>query len=359
MKRSGRDFLHCTEPEPSAMTTRLVLGAISAEANRLATHLVRHLLGDARGRPLAEWPPQPSPPPARKTSLLGFTHMLATAAEQSGRSQLGLEMAGAEQAPEHSIFGGLFLYAPTVGEALHALTRYFPVSQTGTTVELTQSQGVARLSYEIHDPTVGDRLQDAAYTLGKVCRSLRRSAGQAWTLDQVTLAVQAPRLHEPYRRFFQAPVTFGAQSTALCFSSRLLELPIASADAQHYARFCSHLERLMPGRSEPGLLEDALRAWMVHATRWGSATLEHAAADFGVTPRTMQRRLKEQDIRFQELLAQVRMDTARRMLAESRMPVAHIAEQLGFSETSAFTRAFRSHARLSPRAFRQAALAHA
>jgi len=40
------------------------------------------------------------------------------------------------------------------------------------------------------------------------------------------------------------------------------------------------------------------------------------------------------------------------------MSITRIAEQLGFSETSAFTRAFRSHTRLSPRAFRQAALAH-
>ena len=49
------------------------------------------------------------------------------------------------------------------------------------------------------------------------------------------------------------------------------------------------------------------------------------------------------------------MQTACRLLTESRLPVTCIAEQLGFSETSAFTRAFRSHARVSPRAYRQAA----
>jgi AraC-like DNA-binding protein len=113
----------------------------------------------------------------------------------------------------------------------------------------------------------------------------------------------------------------------------------------------------MPGQTDADLLEDALRAWMTHAARWGDATLERAAADFGVTPRTMQRRLKAQGISFQAMLAHVRMEAAQRMLIESKLPVTHIAEQLGFSETSAFTRAFRSYTQQSPRAFRQAALA--
>lgn len=346
------------------MTTRLVVGAVSAEANRLATELVHHLVQGGRGRSFVQagWRPHsqhPARAAASKTSLLGFTRMLASAAEQSGRSHLGLDMACAPAGQGGGIFSDLFLYAPTVGEALQALTRYFPVGQTGTTTSLTQAHGIARFTYDIHDPAVGERLQDAAYTLGKIYRSLRRSAGDSLVLDQVTLAAQPPQSMEPYRRFFSAPVAFGAQSTSLCFSSSLLDLPIASADAQRHAQSCSRLERLMPTASEADVLEDALRAWLAHAAPQGQATLEQAAADFGVTPRTMQRRLKDKGISFQSLLAQVRMETARQLLAESRLPVTQIAQQLGFSETSAFTRAFRTHARLSPRAFRQASFAPA
>ena len=113
----------------------------------------------------------------------------------------------------------------------------------------------------------------------------------------------------------------------------------------------------MPDSHDAKLLRDALLTWLAYATRDGTATLEHAAADFGVTPRTMQRRLKDEGIRFQDLLTQVRMSAARRLLTENRMPVTGIAHQLGFSETSAFTRAFRNYTRQSPRAYRQAALA--
>src|SRR5690606_8959346 len=112
---------------------------------------------------------------------------------------------------------------------------------------------------------VGGRLQDAAYTLGKLCRSLRRAAGDNWALEHVTLAVPEPRLTAPYSHFFQAPVVFGAKNTSLCFSTKLLEQPICSADATRYADFCEHLNRLMPKCNEPDLLGDALRAWMTYA----------------------------------------------------------------------------------------------
>lgn len=339
------------------MTCHLRMGAISADANDLAADLLRRLL---RGSGGGSAPASVKPPRAqatRSTSLLGFARMLAAAAVESRRRDLGLDMACVNMAPTPSIFGELFVHAPTVGEALQALTRYFPVVQTHTTCELTRSQDVARFTYNINDRMVVDRFHDAAYTLGKIYRSLRRCVGEDWNLDHVVLAAPLPDTRESYRCFFQAPVTFGAESNALCFSSNLLERPIASADAHRYARFCARLEGMMPGCSDPDVLEDALRAWMLHVRGWGHATLEQAAADFGVTPRTMQRRLKEQGIGFQALLAQVRMESAQRMLTQSRMSVSQVAEQLGFSETSAFTRAFRSHAHQSPRAFRQAAFA--
>lgn len=341
------------------MTTRLLVGAISGEATRLATRVLDHLLSGpvARRDALSPWPAHAITDQNEQQPLLAFTRMLSHAAQQSGRQQLGLEMAAFESESTPSIFGELFTCAPTLGDALHALARYFPVSQTGTTVALTQSHGIAHLSYQIRDPAVGDPLHDAAYTLGKIQRSLRRCAGSSWRLDHVTLAVPAPGGTDAYQRFFGAPVVCNAAYTGLHFSARALERPIPTADARRYRNFCAQLELRMPRSATPGLLGDALRTWMTYAAREGRATLEQAASDFGVTPRTLQRRLQEQGVGFQDLLAQVRMQTACRLLSESRLPVTRIAEQLGFSETSAFTRAFRNHARMSPRAFRQAATA--
>lgn len=346
------------------MTASLVVGAISPQATLLAANRLSPLLRGSRcGEVVRELVQEralradDSAAARRKTSLLNFTSLLEVAAQESGRSHLGLEMAEADHPHEAGIVSDLFIYANTVGQALEDLVRFFPIIQTGTTVRLDRTHGMARFVYSIQDQSIADRLQDAAYTLGKVCRSLRRATGDAWSLDEVRMAMRAPASLQAYTRFFRAPVVFNASATALCFSEALLAMPIRTANAERYGRFCDKMARALPAGDDPGLLEDALRAWLKHAPRKWDATLEHAAADFGITPRTLQRRLRDLGISFLDLRAQVRMEQARQLLADSALSVTSIAQKLGFSETSAFTRAFRNHASQTPRAFRREAAA--
>ncbi|MGH7193738.1 MAG: helix-turn-helix transcriptional regulator, partial [Candidatus Saccharimonadales bacterium] len=140
-----------------------------------------------------------------------------------------------------------------------------------------------------------------------------------------------------------------------CFPASMLDIPIRTADPELYAQLCGDMARMVPDRGDLSLWEDALRAWMRKGfQRFGPVSLDHAASDFGITVRTMQRRLQGLGINFLDLRAQVRIQMAQQLLTESSLSVSRIAEQLGFSETSAFTRAFRTNARQSPRAFRQA-----
>lgn len=296
----------------------------------------------------------------RDTSLLKFAHMLEVAAEDSGCGHLGLDMARIDSPHERGIFKALAVDAPTVGQAIKDLVRFFPLIQTGTSVRLETAGRDARFLYRIQDSSISNSMQDCAYTLGKVFRRFRAAAGDAWRLDDVTIGMQGPSDAHRYCDFFQAPVRFGQSETALRFPASVLAAPIQSANAEAYARLCEDLERCLRIQCDADLLEDAIRAWVLQASRrWTVGTLEQAAADFGVTPRTLQRRLKERGIGFLHLRAQVRMEHARQLLADSALSVTSIAQQLGFSETSAFTRAFRNHALQSPMAFRRDAVASA
>lgn len=327
------------------MTAALAIGAINPCARRTALERLRRITGSDPVR--ADGPP----------SLLAFTRLLEVAAEAAGRADLGLVMADCPMPRETGVMDELFRHAPTLGQALQDLARFFPVIQSGTRVRLSRHADQARFDYAIVDRSVGETLQDAAYTLGRICRALERAAGAGWTLDAVTMSMPGPRSAAAYERFFRAPVRFAAPATALCFPARCLDAPIAGADARRYAAFCRTMGRLAPARPAPSQLEDALRTWLAGAWIRGEATLEHAAADFGTTPRTLQRRLKDRGLGFERLRAQQRMESAERLLRQRQLSITRIAEQLGFSEASAFTRAFRLHARQSPRAFRERCLA--
>ncbi len=331
-------------------------GGISAQAALWARNRIRLLMSTSSlsPAPLAPLPGEPADALDRPTSLLSFTRMLEGAAAHSGIPHLGLDMAALDAVEEGSLLRDLLRHAPTVGHAIEGLVRFFPTLQTGTTVRLLRQDGAARFVYGIQDPSACDSLQDATYTLGKLHCGLRRAAGNDWSLGQVTLAFQAPGDIQRYGAFFGAPVQFAQSQTALHFASAVLAHPIPTASVQRYHEVCMQMRRQALVTADAQLLEDALCTWIRHAMRRGDpVTLEAAAADFGLTERTLQRRLGTAPTGFLELRAAVRMEQARSLLADSHLSVTQIAQQLGFSETSAFTRAFRHHTRQSPRAYRR------
>lgn len=349
------------------MTTFITVGSICADVvsqatSRLAALLDRNRCGS--GAQHLAFCPVPLGARARggpsDTSLLAFTGMLESAAQATGMDHLGLMMAQVPQARDTGLLSNLLLHAPTVGQALEDMVRLFASVQTGTALALTTAGDSAELSYRILDPSVGRSLQDSAFTLGRIYRHLAGIAGPQLRLEHVAMAGAAPRNAHLYREFFQRPVCFDARVTTLRFSAAVLSRPIPTADPGRYAALCDRVGRRVQSRDEAALLEDALGAWILHAPRRSRAvTLEDAAGDFGVSVRTLQRRLDRIGLSFSDLRSRVRMETASRWLADSGLSVSHIGAELGFSETSAFTRAFRSYARQSPRAFRRAVAAPA
>ena len=345
------------------MTASVAVGAISSEFVALASARLALLLDRVRSGKVAHCALFATSDPdgesversiRRLKSLLEFTSVLESIAIETGFGHLGLEMANIDQQHEAGIFKSLAVCAPTVGAAIEDLVRLFPLIQTGTTVRLEQDGSSARFIYNIREHWNASSLQDSAYTLGKLFHRFRRAAGEQWCLDHVTIAASAPRSAHIYSEFFQAPVKFGCDVSSLCFPTSVLATPIPTVDHQCYEALRRDFERRLRARGDEDVIEDALRAWLRHI---GSCrelvSIESAAADFGVTPRTLQRRLKDRGTSFLDLRAQVRMATARLLLADSAVAITSIADQIGFSEVSAFTRAFRKHAGQSPSAFRR------
>jgi transcriptional regulator GlxA family with amidase domain len=82
-------------------------------------------------------------------------------------------------------------------------------------------------------------------------------------------------------------------------------------------------------------------------------TLESIARTNRVSPRTIDRHLRRENVSFRELLHQVRLERACELLQNSSATVAQIALQLGFSDAANFSRAFRRAIGISPAAYRE------
>jgi AraC-like DNA-binding protein len=88
-------------------------------------------------------------------------------------------------------------------------------------------------------------------------------------------------------------------------------------------------------------LSDRVRQILMQEVPGGNPSLEWVASRLALSPRTLQRRLRDEGTTHVALLDDLRRDLAIGYLKEKRVPIGEIAFLLGFSEPSAFHRAFR------------------
>ena len=84
-----------------------------------------------------------------------------------------------------------------------------------------------------------------------------------------------------------------------------------------------------------------------------SLTLREVASYCGISPRKLQSSLASNNMTFNDLMANLKRDFAEEQLAEGSMKISTIAESLGYSDPSAFSRAFKNWTGLSPDQFRK------
>jgi len=112
------------------------------------------------------------------------------------------------------------------------------------------------------------------------------------------------------------------------------------------------LQKLPKGEADT----DAVRRCLAGDLCNGQPTLQQIAPRLHMSPRTLHRRLDDEGTSFRHVLTEVRRELAARHLTERRLGVSEIAFLLGFSEPSAFHRAFKRWTGHAPLAFRESAL---
>jgi AraC-like DNA-binding protein len=84
----------------------------------------------------------------------------------------------------------------------------------------------------------------------------------------------------------------------------------------------------------------------------GLVSLEGIARNLGLSQRTLARQLSSQKLTFTDILQDLRIDLAKRYLADRTLSISQIAWLLGYQEVSSFTHAFKSWTNKTPQQFR-------
>ena len=170
---------------------------------------------------------------------------------------------------------------------------------------------------------------------------------------EVRFQYPAPADTSEYQRIFRCPVLFDQADNALVFPKRLLATPLGQADAQLRQLLDAHADRLLGELRQGHSVLDRARHELALQLPEQGADLELLAQTLQLSPRTLQRRLREAGLSFSQLLDETREQLVLHYLRDPALELAEIAFLVGFSEAGSLARAFRRWTGQSPGAYRQ------
>lgn len=147
--------------------------------------------------------------------------------------------------------------------------------------------------------------------------------------------------------YYKTPVFVRDNRNTVVFRKKDFESPIASADRSllsHLVEFANNkIFKVQNGKRDSNRVSEII---MRHLPE--RVTVEEVASELNISPRTLQRKLKDEETSFRELLEQHTMEFAKSQLKKRRNSLSEIAYLLNYSDLSAFSRAFKNHYGMAP-----------
>jgi len=267
------------------------------------------------------------------------------------RPALGLRIAEGISARHFGVVGYAALACGTLAEAMQRMERYHASVYDVNPAKVVPLQDGVAIEWGIERGKPGALVDETA--IASLVQLARDMTGRYWPVQSVAFVNPAPLSTQPYGDFFGGHVAFNAPVTRLVFDHTYLSLPLRKSDPALLALLDRQAEQLLQQVAALPAVVDAWRRTLVPLIREGQTSLAALAKAHHTSPRSLQRRLAEQGTSFQALLDDTRRHLAERHLLDAKLDLAEIALLLGYSEQSAFTRAFRSWTGLAPAQWRR------
>lgn len=292
---------------------------------------------------------------AQMVSDLAYYDLLERIADLIGdATDFPLRVGASMDCDDYGAFGLAWKTAPTLRDSFARAERYWRLLTSVAEYELRDNGADAYfILHREGRRRLGLRLSNEA-TLASATNIIRQVSPEDFTPLEVHLKHAAPATTAAHEAYFGCPVIFGSELDALLVPSRALVGPNRMGDKGITQFLLRHLDEELKKVAADDTLKQMVHETIGRSLSAGLPRMEDIARSLGLSERTLQRRLAGEGLTFQKMVEDARRQLAEALLVQSDYSLAEVAFLTGFSEQSAFNRAFKRWMDQTPAAYREA-----
>jgi len=269
-----------------------------------------------------------------------FEAIWQAASEATGDSAIALRVSTTVKATTLGIIGYLAAVSESRRNAFELVRDFTPVLWEDVECDLECDGEVAFIRCRTGSDPRRSRFT-TEYAIGLTVTMSRSLGARRSDPLEARFSYPAPAYADEYERILGLPVRFDAGEDGVVFPIAMMDSLNPAADAALRQLLQRYAADQLATISANVRFSQRVRACVRSVLPLGSLTAEAVAARFGVSERTLRRRLREEGMSYQQILNDVRIELARYYLTKEKPGIAEVAQMLGFSDQSAFTKAFR------------------
>ncbi|RJF87431.1 AraC family transcriptional regulator [Oleomonas cavernae] len=306
-------------------------------------HIAHAILGEGRPKALGRHP------------VTRWRAMLERAAAHLRDPLLGLHLGRTITPAYFGVMGYVLLACPNVAAAFLRFQQYQRLLYDVNPMHYAMEADTVMLEWGVEAGRPGPLVDECAITA--LVQLLRDITDRRANPLEVRFVNPPPADPKPYREYFGCPVHFAQAATAVRYPAKIMALPLRGPDPALLDVLERQADALLDELPRPDDFEQGVRRCIARLAREGEPSLERVANELHCSTRTLHRRLEQRGGSFRGLVDDTRRRLADDYLTDPRLQLAEIAQLLGYSEQSAFTRAYRRWTGRTPKATRQLATA--
>lgn len=281
--------------------------------------------------------------------------ILKTTENITGNKAIGVECGKNFRPETFDLVGQAMMFSKSLRHASAIINRYQPLfQQLGRSyVTIKGSEAWNYWDTYFRDPEYARHITEAT-----LVSHAQFGRWLTWKHDMpikfVHFRHDNPPYHELYQETFDCPIYYNQSRDAIVFDAELVDFPLPQANQDLLGEICKKLDGALSALEAPKTYMEKTEQCIYALLKKGNADLTKTADSLGISVRSLRRYLADEGTSYRTVLEDTRRKLCEQYLLEQKISLSEIAQRLGYSEQSAFNRAFKKWFGETPKAYAKA-----